>query len=199
MCIFAASEILLLGCIADLHGVRPYPEKIKAITDWPVPVDIKGLRKFLGLAAYLHKYWHSYVKMTVHLSLPLKKNEKWSWNADCQRSFKGIKQSLMQLPILAIADQDRQFHVVFEASDFAIGCNLMQYDIDGAKRFVCYQSREVKAAECNYPVHDKERLAMKYALAKFRVYPLGDRPFVVYTDHASLGTAVNSPHPAPRG
>ena len=35
---------------------------------------------------------------------------------------------------------------------------------------------------------------MKYALAKFRVYLLGDRPFVVYTDHASLRTAVNSPH-----
>ena len=35
---------------------------------------------------------------------------------------------------------------------------------------------------------------MKYALAKFRVYLLGDRPFVVYTDHASLRTTVNSPH-----
>ena len=35
---------------------------------------------------------------------------------------------------------------------------------------------------------------MKYALAKLRVYLLGDRPFIVYTDHASLRTAVNSPH-----
>ena len=43
-------------------------------------------------------------------------------------------------------------------------------------------------------MHDKELLAMKYALAKFRVYLLGDRPFIVYTDHASLRTAVNSPH-----
>ncbi|KAG2766840.1 hypothetical protein Pcac1_g21695 [Phytophthora cactorum] len=35
---------------------------------------------------------------------------------------------------------------------------------------------------------------MKYALAKFRVYLLGSGPFVVYTDHASLRTAVKSPH-----
>ncbi|GMF61842.1 unnamed protein product [Phytophthora fragariaefolia] len=35
---------------------------------------------------------------------------------------------------------------------------------------------------------------MKYALAKFRVYLLGSRPFVVYTDHASLRTAIKSPH-----
>ncbi|GMF62546.1 unnamed protein product [Phytophthora fragariaefolia] len=34
---------------------------------------------------------------------------------------------------------------------------------------------------------------MKYALAKFRVYLLGSRPFVVYTDHASLRTAIKSP------
>ena len=35
---------------------------------------------------------------------------------------------------------------------------------------------------------------MKYALAKFKVYLLGDRPFTVYTDHASLRAAVHSPH-----
>ena len=55
-CIFATSEIPLLGCIVCKHGVQT--EKTKAITDWPVPTDIKGLRKFLGLAAYLHKYSH---------------------------------------------------------------------------------------------------------------------------------------------
>ena len=35
---------------------------------------------------------------------------------------------------------------------------------------------------------------MKYALVKFRVYLLGSKPFVVYTDHASLRTATQSPH-----
>ena len=76
--IFAASEIPLLGCIVDKHGFQPDPEKIKAITDWPVPTDIKGLRKFLGLAAYLHKYSHNYAEMTVHLSRLLKKEREVS-------------------------------------------------------------------------------------------------------------------------
>ena len=100
----------------------------------------------------------------------------------------------MQSPILAIADQDRLFHVVCDTSDFAISCALMQFDTDGVERIICYQSHQLQAAERNYPVHDKELLAMKYALYKFRVYLLGDRPFVVYTEHASLRTAVNSPH-----
>ncbi|GMF22532.1 unnamed protein product [Phytophthora fragariaefolia] len=70
----------------------------------------------------------------------------------------------------------------------------MQHDHEGRDRVVYYQSRQLKPAERNYPVHDKELLAMKYALAKFRVYLLESRPFVVYTDHASLRTAIKSPH-----
>ncbi|KAG4048935.1 hypothetical protein PC123_g15765 [Phytophthora cactorum] len=39
---------------------------------------------------------------------------------------------------------------------------------------------------------------MKYALVKFRVHLLGSRPFVIYTDHASLRTATNSPRQSQR-
>ena len=53
-CISAVSEILLLESIVGKHGVRPNPEKIKSITDLPVSVDVKGLKKFLGLATFLH-------------------------------------------------------------------------------------------------------------------------------------------------
>ena len=35
---------------------------------------------------------------------------------------------------------------------------------------------------------------MRYALVKFRVYLLGSKPFVVYTNHASLRTVTQSPH-----
>ena len=38
--------------------------------------------------------------------------------------------------------------------------------------------------------YDKELLAMKYALVKSRVHLLGSKPFVIYTDHASLRTAT---------
>ncbi|GMF54749.1 unnamed protein product [Phytophthora fragariaefolia] len=65
---------------------------------------------------------------------------------------------------------------------------------EGRERVIAFESRQLKAAEKNYPVHDKELLAMKYALVKFRVHLLGSKPFLIYPDHASLRTATQSPH-----
>ena len=56
----------------------------------------------------------------------------------------------------------------------------------------------LKADEKQYLVHDKELLAMKYAPVTFRVHLIGSKPFVVYTDHASLCTATQSPHRSQR-
>ncbi|GMF48205.1 unnamed protein product [Phytophthora fragariaefolia] len=52
----------------------------------------------------------------------------------------------------------------------------------------------MKTADKNYPVHDKELIAMRYALIKPRVYLLDEQSFAVYTDHASLRTAMKRPH-----
>ncbi len=49
----------------------------------------------------------------------------------------------------------------------------MQQDATGRPRPVSFQSRQLRKAERNHPVHDLELLAMKYALAKFRIYLVG--------------------------
>ncbi|KAE9318100.1 hypothetical protein PR003_g18326 [Phytophthora rubi] len=161
---------------------------------WPIPVSQKDLRKWLGLANYLHKYSANYAEMARPLTNLLKKEAVWSWTSEAQQAFEAIKSSLQSAPILALPDEERPFSVVCEASDFAIGCALLQVDAEDRERVVSFQSRQLKASEKNYPVHDKELLAMKYALVKFRVHLLGQKPFVIYTDHASLRTATSSPH-----
>ncbi|KAG3123458.1 hypothetical protein C6341_g26546 [Phytophthora cactorum] len=193
-CIFGASEIPILGCLVGKNGVRPDPEKIRVISEWPTLSNVKGLRQFLGLATHLCKHVENYAGEIRPLSQLLKKEAEWKWTSECQLAFDAVKQGLTEALIIAVADQDRPFHVVCDASDFAIGCALMQHDHEGRDRVVYYRSRQLKPAERNYPVHDKELLAMKYALAKFRVYLLGSGPFVVYTDHGSRQTAVKSPH-----
>uniref|UniRef100_H3H5J1 Reverse transcriptase domain-containing protein n=1 Tax=Phytophthora ramorum TaxID=164328 RepID=H3H5J1_PHYRM len=193
-CIFGAEEIPFLGCFIGKRGLRADPSKVKAIVDWPVPKNQKDLRKWLGLANYLHKYSENYADMARPLSNLLKKDVEWAWDTEHQVAFEAVKESLLHAPILALPDPDCPFSVVCDASDFAIGCALLQADTEGRERVIAFESRQLKAAEKNYPVHDKELLAMKYALVKFRVHLLGSKPFVNFTDHASLRTATQSPH-----
>ncbi|KAF1319508.1 reverse transcriptase, partial [Globisporangium splendens] len=171
-CMFFAPEIPVLGCFVGKSGVRVDPEKVKAIDDWPVPKNVKQLRQWLGLANYLHKYTRNYAVLVQPLTQLLKKDVEWKWSKDHQTAFEEVKRSLREAPVLALPNHDKPFHV----------------------RVVSYQSRQLRPAERNYPVHDKELLAMKYSLVKFRVYLLGEERFAIYTDHASLRTAVKTPH-----
>ncbi|KAG2872189.1 hypothetical protein PC114_g26516 [Phytophthora cactorum] len=193
-CIFCAPEIPVLGSYVSKNGVRAAPEKIEAICAWPTPQDQKHLRQWLGLATYHHNYSKNFASTVRPLSQLLKADATWSWRPEHQAAFDAVKTCLSTAPVLMLPDHSKPFHVVCDASDFAIGCALMQFDDEGRERVVSYQSRQLKPAERNYPVHDKELLAMRYALIKFRVYILGEQTFAVYTDHASLWTATNSAH-----
>ncbi|KAG3086407.1 hypothetical protein PC121_g4949 [Phytophthora cactorum] len=59
-CIFGASEIPILGCLVGKNGVRPDPEMVRVISEWPTLSNVKELRRFLGLAMYLCKYVENY-------------------------------------------------------------------------------------------------------------------------------------------
>ena len=131
--------------------------------------------------------------MARPLSNLLKKDVDWCWGNTEHGAFQAVEESLLHAPILALTDPDRPISVVCDASDFAIGSALLQTNVDERERVIAFESRQLKADEKNYPVHDKE-LSMKYALGKFRVNLLGSKPFVIYTDHASLRTATQSPH-----
>ncbi|GMF15524.1 unnamed protein product [Phytophthora fragariaefolia] len=134
LCTFGADEIPFLGCFLVKDGVRADSEKVCAIAQWPVPVTQRDLRKWLGLANYLHKYSANYAEMARPLTNLLKKDAVWSWTSEAQQAFEAIKNGLQSAPILALPDEDRPFSVVCDASDFAIGCALLQVDAEGRER-----------------------------------------------------------------
>ncbi|KAE9324404.1 hypothetical protein PR003_g16742 [Phytophthora rubi] len=184
-----------LSAVEVHNSVRADPEKISSICSWPTPTSPFELRQWLSLANYLHKYTKDYDGLIQPLSSLLKKDATWLGRPEHQAAFDSMKKSLASAPILMLPDDSKPFHVVCDASDFAVGCALMQFDDEGRERVVVsYQSRQMKPAERNYAVHDKELLAMRYALIMFRVYLLSEQTFAVYTDHASLRTSMKSPH-----
>ncbi|CAJ0647813.1 3557_t:CDS:2, partial [Entrophospora sp. SA101] len=76
------------------------------------------------------------------------------------------------------------FTVTTDASDIAIGAVLSQNQGKGEQP-IAYESRKLTSAEKNYPVHEKELLAIVHAIKIWRPY-LESQKFTVITDHASL-------------
>ncbi|OWY94256.1 reverse transcriptase [Phytophthora megakarya] len=74
-CIFG--EIPVLGCLVGKNGVRPDPEKVRVINEWPTPSNVKELRQFLGLATYLCKYADNYTGKIHQQSQLLKTEAAW--------------------------------------------------------------------------------------------------------------------------
>ncbi|KAG2956947.1 hypothetical protein PC118_g24241 [Phytophthora cactorum] len=72
-CIFGASEIPILGCLVGKNAVRPDPEKVRLISEWPTLSNVKELRQFLGLETYLCKYVENYLGKIRPLSQLLRR------------------------------------------------------------------------------------------------------------------------------
>jgi len=90
----------------------------------------------------------------------------------------------MMALVLLILDPSKAFTVTTDASDFAVGAILSQDQGQGDQP-VTFESRKLSPGELNYPVHEKELLAIVHALRLWKTYLEGQR-FTVITDHASL-------------
>lgn len=70
-CVFSAQEIIFLGHqISDC--VVPSQLKIKAIRDFSEPRDVKGLKRFIGMV----NFYHRFIPNIVTLQLPLQEAVK---------------------------------------------------------------------------------------------------------------------------
>ena len=104
-------------------------------------------------------------------------------------SFREAKSdvNLQSAPVLSAPDFNRPFKIAVEASDVAAGAVLLQEDRDGVDHPVCYFSRKFNQSQQNYPIVEKECLAVILALTHFEVYVSSTMtPLVIYSDHNPL-------------
>ena len=55
-CKIRASALRYIGHQLTPDGIKPDPQKIRAIKEIPEPVDKKGVQRFLGMVQYMAKF-----------------------------------------------------------------------------------------------------------------------------------------------
>ncbi|POM63515.1 Reverse transcriptase [Phytophthora palmivora] len=124
----------------DRVGVRADPGKVKAIAVWPTPKSQKDLRKWLGLANYLHKYSAEYAELARPLSDLLKNDVDWVWEQQHQNGFDSIKASLKRAPVLALPDETTNCRKPMNL-DFVFGLPANDKGNNGILVFLCRLSK----------------------------------------------------------
>lgn len=206
-CQFCQPQVKYVGHIVSAEGIATDPEKIRAVTNWGQPTDLKSLQSFLGFCGYYRRFIANYsaiVKPLTDLTrgyLPAQKSKTRAmpqatyfkkaepfgerWTPACTDAFQGIIQCLTHAPVLAFADPTMPYVLHVDASFDGLGAVLNQESSDGL-RPVAFASRKLRNSEKNYPVHQLEFLALKWAVVdKFHDYLYGAK-FTVRTDNNPL-------------
>nr|AAM74397.1 Putative retroelement [Oryza sativa Japonica Group] len=186
-CDFWLTEVKFLGHVITAQGVAVDPSNVESVTKWTPPKTVSQIRSFLGLAGYYRRFIENFSRIARPMTQLLKKDEKFKWTAECDKSFEELKKKLVSAPVLILPDPMKDFQVYCDASRHGLGCVLMQED-----RVVAYASRQLRPHEGNYPTHDLELAAVVHALKIWRHYLIGNR-CEVYTDHKSLKYIFTQP------
>jgi len=186
------TELRFLGHKISARGIEADEKKVDAILNWPVPKTATQTRAFIGLVRYLSAFLPGLSTHTGALSDLITKDADRNfpdWTDTHQVAFDGIKKLVVSRDCLTTIDlallPEYKIYVTTDASDLGSGAVLSFGKTWESARPVAFESMTFKGAQLNYPVHEKEMLAIIRALTKWRVDLLGV-PFLVYTDHKTL-------------
>jgi len=116
-----------LGIWLNCHGITINPAKLKGLTDLPRELkNIKEICKVLGVLSYQCPFIPNFTSFARPLMNLLKKDTVFEWTPECCASLDTLIDIVTLSPILVTPDQERQFELEVDASQFAIGTILWQ-------------------------------------------------------------------------
>ncbi len=100
----------------------------------------------------------------------LRKEISYVWGPEHETAFGKLKAALVAGLVLQYPDFKKPIFVSTDASVYAIGAVLEQEDPEGSGHPIAYASRTLNSAEQNYPMAEKEALAVLWSLNHWRRY-----------------------------
>ena len=117
---FFTDTIEYLEHVIGPDGIKPNPELVKAIVNFPQPRILKELQSFLGLANYYRKFIENYSRIAAPLMDALQKmsiSRPIEFTEQMEHAFKALKQALISDPCLQLPDPNGKYEVITDASE----------------------------------------------------------------------------------
>ena len=71
-------EVKFFRSIINTEGIRMDQEKVKTVTEWPEPKNLKEVQAFLGFANFYRRFIQSYSKVITLLTTLTKKEQPFN-------------------------------------------------------------------------------------------------------------------------
>jgi putative transposase len=195
-CFFAQTEVAYLGFTLTPNGILPGKDKSAAIKDFKPPATVRQVREFVGLCNYFRQSVQNFSELSRPLTALTQKACTWK-GGDLPPlalvAFEGLKQALVNPPVLAYPNPELDYHLMVDASigsvgiPGGVGAALIQIDKEDVPHAIGYASRGLSKFEKNYTAYLLELQAACFGITHFNVYLRG-RHFTLHTDHCPLET-----------
>ena len=165
----------------DSNGVRPDPNKVRAIQDMKQPTSVKEIRRFLGMVNQLSKFSPQLADKTKPLRYLLNLKNQWMWGEAQKQAFGEVKRILSSSEVLALYSPERETMVSADASSYGLGAVIQQKQPDGHFGPISY----IKSTYSNRTkicTNQKGGLGSDSGMESFQHYILGLH-FKMETDH----------------
>ena len=113
-----------LGHDISWDGISPSAAKIRAIKEFPRPINVKTLLSFLGVASFYRKYYKNNFAVLAKPLYKLTEKENrqtFNWRPEHEQAFQALKDAIADDITLKFPDFTRDFVVQTDAAHYDIG------------------------------------------------------------------------------
>jgi len=105
-CLFGTMHIEFLGFRVGEGEIRPGRAKTQAVAEYPVPVYIHSVRRFLGLASFFRHFIPRFSVVAELLTRLMRKGVAFNWGEEHGVAFRELQRCLVSEPVQVMFRSD---------------------------------------------------------------------------------------------